>query len=154
VVWTGTLGRIKADTFTNGPNISEIVFDKTWVFNQAAESQSGMAEVFLNGTSLGTLPWSVSTFDGGSALVTVPAGTFTTRKWNGTLSEGTFSETFSSFVASHTEISRQENPAGSVRLLELASGNVTSLSSGTSTDIGAVTLLLNPERVRQAVGIP
>jgi hypothetical protein len=60
----------------------ELVFDRAVGFYCGPISISGSLQVYLNGSFQGTAPWSASSSDGGEWLVTVPSGTYRTRRWN------------------------------------------------------------------------
>ena len=68
----------------------------------AIESASGTAQLYQNGTFIGTVPWSASSSNGGTYIVTVPAGTFTTTRWDSSLTIGGLRDSGSSYVAGGT----------------------------------------------------
>ncbi len=154
-VWDGSLARIKAELSTDGINTIEFVFDKTWVLNQAAESQSGMVQRYVNGILLDSIPWSVSTSNGGTAIVTVPAGTFTTTKWDGTLNVGG-AQPYSSYTSAHTEIKRQFTSIVTLSqvLFELTSGGALSVTSQAVAETTAAAVLLKFDDLKRQLGTP
>ena len=153
MVWDGSLARIKADLLTDGTTTIELVFDKTWVLNQAAESQSGMVQRYVNGTLIDSISWSVSTVNGGPAIVIVPAGTFTTTKWDGIINVGS-AQPYSSFTSAHTEIERQYTSTvnGSQVLIQLTFGQADSLTSRSAPETTATALLLTLADLKKQLG--
>jgi len=152
--WDGSLARIKAELLTDGTTTIELVFDKTWVLNQAAESTSGTVQRYLNGTLVDAIPWSISTSDGGIVGIIVPAGSFTTRRWDGIVNVGG-AQPYSSYTSAHTEIKRQFTSvsSGTQVLFELTSGEDLSLTSRPATEATATTLLLRLSDLKKQLRI-
>lgn len=112
------------------PGTYEIIYGGAGiVVAGAAQATSGMAQCFFNGEPWGTVSWSASSTYAGTVIVTVPAGTFTTTRWNWLLTFSgscwTWSQTASSYMVGATEIRRDGAFSGlSTYSLELQSGPV------------------------------
>ncbi len=88
---------------SSDPGTYELIFGGDGIVTVgAAQATSGVAQCFFNGQDWGTVAWSASSTKAGTVTITVPAGTFTTTRWNWqvTFSGGclTLSITASSYV--------------------------------------------------------
>jgi hypothetical protein len=77
----------------------EIVFDQGIPLTCSAISMSGSAQIYVNGTPQGVLSWAASSSDGGEWVVTVPSGTYRTRRWNVSITLATQAELGAVYVA-------------------------------------------------------
>jgi len=74
---------------SSDPGTYELVFGGDGIVTVgAAQATSGVAQCFFDGQDSGTVAWSASSTKAGTVTITVPAGTFTTTRWN---SQVTFS---------------------------------------------------------------
>lgn len=139
--WTG-VARLAATVLTDATGILEIIFDKTFVLYGAAESQSGTHQVYFNGAFQGTGNWSASSTNAGTFVVTVPAGTFTTTRWNWLLTVGALGTNASTYAAGSAvvEVRRDAattssgSPSGTYSY-ELTSGAVPAATTAASLEI-------------------
>lgn len=73
-VWTGP---------SSNPGTYELAFGGDGIVNfGVARATSGVAQCFFNGEDWGTVAWSASSTKAGTVTITVPAGTFSTTRWN------------------------------------------------------------------------
>jgi hypothetical protein len=110
----------------------ELVLDRAVGLSCGPISISGSLQIYLNGSFQGTAPWSASSSDGGEWLVTVPSGTYRTRRWNTLLALAGRPELTSAGAnyidRNHvTVLSDSQDGLGNQSRLEHVSGPVTSL---------------------------
>jgi hypothetical protein len=110
----------------------ELVLDRAVGLYCGPISISGSLQIYLNGSFQGTAPWSASSSDGGEWLVTVPSGTYRTRRWNTLLALAGRPELTSAGAnyidRNHvTVLSDSQDGLGNQSRLEHVSGPVTSL---------------------------
>jgi hypothetical protein len=84
-VWAGGHFRQAAMVRVDGRKTTETVFDKPYPISGATQTAAGSSQIYENGAPLSRGAWSIAVSRDGSGKVTVPAGTFTADKWNGTL---------------------------------------------------------------------
>lgn len=127
----------------------ELVLDRALPLLCGAMSLSGSAQVYVNGSFQGNVGWSASSSDGGQWVVTVPSGTYTTRRWNTSLTLGSLMDLAANYVGSHSVLVRADgqSSAGTYRLEHL-SGPVSSLSVARAELQAWGMLLLSPGTMR------
>ncbi len=83
---------VRATVLTEPLSIRELVYGGSGIVTiGSAQSTSGVAQCFFNGAPFGSNSWSASSTSAGTSTVTVPAGTFTTTRWNWMVTVSTFS---------------------------------------------------------------
>jgi len=133
----------------------EFLLDRSVGVTCGPVSVSGTAQVYLNGAFQGSVSWSASSSDGGHWQVTVPSGTYLTRRWNTALAIGTL---YAQFAAAYvdrnkvTVLADGRDGSGASFRFEHMSGPVTSLGAdpGSGVQGGPLPLLvlLLPSRER------
>jgi hypothetical protein len=121
VVWTGP---------SSDPRTYELVFGGDGIVSfGAARATSGVAQCFFNREDSGTVAWSASSTRAGTVTIKVPAGTFTTTRWNWLVTFSgrclTLSTTASGFVIGNVAVRTDEANSGlGTESHELQSGPV------------------------------
>jgi len=110
----------------------ELVLDRAVGLYCSPTSLNGSLQMYLNGSFQGTFPWSASSSDGGEWVVTVPSGSYRTRRWNTFLALAGRPETTvaaANYIDRNhvTVLSDGEDGLGNRSRLEHVSGPVTSL---------------------------
>jgi len=124
------VARTAATVLTDASGTLEIIFSDPFITIGGNESRSGTTQVFFNGAFQGTGNYSVSTASAGTFSVTVPAGTFTTTRWNWNLLIGLLGTNASSYaVGNASEVRRdattsQSGTTTGTYFLELITGPV------------------------------
>jgi hypothetical protein len=164
LVWTNNIFREYAATAKDPVNnLLEIIFDKTIALTGAQESLSGTDQIFLNGVFQGSGSWSISVSNQGTVTITVPAGTFSTVKWNGDLVLGSLRQIYSAYTAGLSLVRRNANVYAAGAFLdadtqELTSGPAPTAMSfaAASTGLGRIgtTLPTLQERLRDMIPAP
>lgn len=103
-IWTGTTFRNAVSVVTQGANTLEIVFDKPYATTGVTESLAGRTEIYQNGEMTGRGGWSNVVSRGQTERVTVPAGTFSTQRWEGALVLGNLKQVYTAYAVGHVEV--------------------------------------------------
>jgi hypothetical protein len=146
----------------------EIVYNKTFVLVGAAEDSSGTYESRfwddpVSIPTSGTGTWTAKSTNGGTHEVTVPAGTFTTTRWNwvwqlsGDMTHGTSAESYAVDPAS--EVRRVATETGwaysrgsySLELIPDPAATMSKTQARAQAQVGgmALLLMLDPQKVRR-----
>lgn len=91
------------------PPRSETVLNSAIDFIHPHSVLTGTAQLYLCGTPNGSENWSLSVTDSGSATVTVPAGTFATRKISGVWVLGSVERDYTAYVYGTDVVQRDTN---------------------------------------------
>jgi hypothetical protein len=164
LVWTNNIFREYAATAKDPVNnLLEIIFDKTIALTGAQESLSGTDQIFLNGVFQGSGSWSISVSNQGTVTITVPAGTFSTVKWNGDLVLGSLRQIYSAYTAGLSLVRRNANVYATGTFLDADTQELTSgpaptamVFAAASTGLGRIgtTLPTLQERLRDLIPAP
>ena len=103
-IWTGSTFRHAASIVLEGGKTIEIVFDKPYATTGASESLAGRTEIYQDGELSGRGGWSNVVSRGQAAKVTVPAGTFSTTRWEGTLVLGNLKQVYTMYAVGPVEV--------------------------------------------------
>lgn len=103
-IWTGSMFRQAATVVMEGKSTTEIVFDKPYATTGASEALAGRTDVYQNGELTGRGGWSNVVSKGKTAKVTVPAGTFTATRWEGTLILGNLKQVYTMYAVGPVEV--------------------------------------------------
>jgi len=104
LVWDRGYFRQAAALVTDGTDTLEIVFDRPIALGGVQETRRGSAEVYQNGALQGTAPWATMVVNKGTARITVPAGSFSTTRWEGTYTLGQLRQTFTAHMVGAHEV--------------------------------------------------
>jgi len=104
LLWDRGYFRQAAAVVTDGTDTVEIVFDRPIALGGVQESRSGGAQVYQNGTLQGTAPWTTTVLNKGTVRITVPAGSFSTTRWEGTYTLGQLRQTFTVYMVGAHEV--------------------------------------------------
>ncbi len=104
LVWDRGYFRQAAVVVTDGSTTLEIVFDTPVALGGVQETRNGGAQVYENGALQGVAPWKVAVVNRGSARITVPAGTFSTTRWEGTYVLGQLQQKFTVYMMGAHEV--------------------------------------------------
>ena len=104
LVWDRGYFRQAAVVLTDGSEVVEIVFDRPVALGGVQETRNGGAEIYQNGALQGTAPWSSAVLNKGTARITVPAGSFSATRWEGTYTLGQIRQTFTVYMVGAQEV--------------------------------------------------
>lgn len=104
LIWMGAYFRQAASVSTDArKNALAIIFDRP--FGVGTEDRaSGVARIVQNNQQRGTIAWTYSSVSRGTVTITVPAGTFETKKWETTLKLGKGATVYDIYVVGVTDI--------------------------------------------------
>jgi len=103
-IWTGSYFRVAAIAVVEGGTTSEIVFDRPYAQTGADEALAGRTEIYKDGELTGRGGWSNVVSRGRTLKVTVPAGTFTVTRWDGTLVLDNLKQVYTLFAVGMVEV--------------------------------------------------
>lgn len=103
-LWTGSTFRHAASIVMQGGTTVEIVFDKPYATTGATEALAGRTEIYQNGDLSGRGGWSNVVSRGKAAKISVPAGTFNTTRWEGTLILGNLKQVYTMYAVGPVEV--------------------------------------------------
>ncbi|MDQ7844448.1 MAG: hypothetical protein QN141_08605 [Armatimonadota bacterium] len=103
-LWTGKYFRVAVAASSDGRSTTETVFDKPYAQTGVDEALAGRAEIYTNGEVTGRSGWSNVVSRGKTLKVTVPAGTFTATRWDGTLILGNLKQIYTLFAVGTVEV--------------------------------------------------
>ncbi len=104
LVWDRGYFRQAAAVVSDGNEVVEIVFDRPIALGGAPETRNGGAQIYQNGVLQGTAPWSTAVVHKGTARITVPAGSFSTTRWEGTYTLGQLRQAFTVYMVGAHEV--------------------------------------------------
>ncbi|HEV8339361.1 MAG TPA: hypothetical protein VGR25_06860 [bacterium] len=104
LVWDRGYFRQAAAVLTDGAVTLEIVFDRPIALGGVQETRSGGAQIYENGALKGTALWKTAVVNRGTARITVPAGTFSTTRWEGTYTLGELRQEFTVYMVGAHEM--------------------------------------------------
>lgn len=104
LVWDKGFFRQAAALVTEGSEVVEIVFDRPIALGGVQESRAGGAQIYQNGALQGTAPWTTAVTNRGTVKITVPAGSFSTTRWEGTYTLGQLRQVFTVYMVGAHEI--------------------------------------------------
>lgn len=104
LVWDRGYFRQAAALLTDGNETLEIVFDRPIALGGVQETRNGGAQIYQNGALQGTAPWKTAVVNRGTARITVPAGTFSTTRWEGTYTLGELRQVFTVYMVGAHEV--------------------------------------------------
>jgi len=103
-IWTGAYFRVAVAALVEGGTTTEIVFDKPYAQTGVDEALAGRTEIYTNGEVTGRGGWSNVVSRGKTLTVTVPAGTFTVTRWDGTLILRNLKQVYTMFAVGPVEV--------------------------------------------------
>jgi hypothetical protein len=103
LTWDGSRFRQLVTVESDGKNTAEIVFDKPIPLG-AQDASAGTANIVLNGTQQGSVPWSFTSVSPGKESVTVPAGSYQAQRWDGVLKLGALETRFTVHIVGITDV--------------------------------------------------
>lgn len=104
LVWNGKIFRQAAAVMVDGRTTTEIVFSKPYATSGVQEQMAASTLVYENGVEKGRGAYSIAVAPEGSVKITVPAGTFTTTRWGGTMIMGNIKRVYTMYAVGPLEI--------------------------------------------------